>query len=74
MKQSNPSNDLDFLSRKFSIQQKVVTATIGVSKRVLPDLVIQGQRIIHERNIHGQQKVSKASITTATDNWKAYSA
>lgn len=68
MKQSYLSKDLDFLSRKFSIQQKVVTATIGVSKRVLPDLLIQGQQIIHKRNIHGQQKVSKARITTATDN------
>lgn len=43
-----------FFSRKFSIQQKVVTATIGVSKRVLPDLLIQGQRVIHKRNIPGQ--------------------
>lgn len=67
MKQSYLSKDLDFLSRKFSIQQKVVTATIGVSKRVLLDLLIQGQRIIHKRNTHGQQKVSKARITTATD-------
>lgn len=59
MKQSYLSKDLDFLSRKFSIQQKVVTATIGVSKRVLPDLLIQGQRIYpqteHSWSAEGKQ-------------------